>query len=192
MSEEYLATLIGYANDMADSALLTPPAPPARAASRAAARADARSTAASAPPTRRTPLAEQSTELRLTVQRLSRRLRQERADTELSGSQFAALGWIWTEGPVTLGRLAELERVTPPSMNRTVNHLVEAGLVTREGSPDDGRKVLLRTTEAGAAITRETRRRRDAWLAKRYAALAPDEREVLVRATGILARLADQ
>lgn len=137
-------------------------------------------------------IAEQSTELRLAVMRLSRRLRQERADAELSASQFSALGWVSAEGPLTLGRLAELERVTPPSMNRTVNCLVDARLVTREDAPDDGRKVLVRTTPAGEAIMRETRRRRDAWLSKRFAALSPDERDVLAEAASILRRLADQ
>jgi DNA-binding MarR family transcriptional regulator len=142
--------------------------------------------------TRRPTLAEQSTEFRLAVMRVARRLRQERADTDISATQLAALGWIATEGPVALGRLAEFERVTPPSMNRTVNSLVEAGYATREGSPDDGRKVLLRTTEEGAAIIRETRRRRDAWIAKRFTALTPDERQTLVAATSILRRIAEQ
>ncbi|GAA1058658.1 MarR family winged helix-turn-helix transcriptional regulator [Agromyces bracchium] len=141
---------------------------------------------------RRAPLAEQSTELRLAVMRLARRIRQERADAELSATQYSALAWTASEGPLTPGRLAELERVTPPSMNRTVNCLVESGLLVREGSPDDGRKVLLRTTDEGEAIVRETRRRRDAWLAKRFATLSPDERDTLAAATDILRRLTDQ
>ncbi len=94
---------------------------------------------------------------------------------------------------MTIGRLAELERVTPPSMNRTVNCLADkGGLVVREGSPDDGRKVLVRATDEGEAIMRETRRRRDAWFAKRFTALTPDERALLVEAGTILRRLADQ
>lgn len=141
---------------------------------------------------RRSTLAEQSTELRLAVMRLARRMRQERADTELSATQYSALAWTATEGPLTPGRLAELERVTPPSMNRTVNCLVEAGLLEREASPDDGRKILLRATEAGHEIVHETRRRRDAWLAKRLATLTPDERATLAAATDILRRLTDQ
>ncbi|WP_350348083.1 MarR family transcriptional regulator [Agromyces sp. G08B096] len=141
---------------------------------------------------RRTTLAEQSTELRLAVMRLARRLRQERAETELSGSQYSALAWTVSEGQLTPGRLAELERVTPPSMNRTVNCLVDAGHLVRTADAGDGRKVLLRATESGEAIVRETRRRRDAWLAKRFAALTPDERETLAKATMILGRLTDQ
>ena len=143
-------------------------------------------------PARRTTLAEQSTELRIAIMRLSRRLRQERGDAELSGSQFSTLGWIHNDGPLTIGRLAELERVTAPSMNRTVNRLVEAGYVERRSDEHDGRKVLVSVTDAGAAVVKETRKRRDAWIAKRYAALSPDDRETLARATTILGRLIDQ
>ncbi|KRC61802.1 MarR family transcriptional regulator [Agromyces sp. Root81] len=124
--------------------------------------------------------------------RLSRRLRQERTETELSGSQFSTLGWISTEGPLTIGRLAELEHVTAPSMNRTVNCLVESGYATRAASPDDGRKVIVSATTAGESIVLETRRRRDAWLAKRFATLTPAERETLAEATTILRRLITQ
>jgi DNA-binding MarR family transcriptional regulator len=143
-------------------------------------------------PARRTTLAEQSAELRIAIMRLSRRLRQERGDAELSGSQFSTLGWIHNDGPLTIGRLAELERVTAPSMNRTVNRLVEAGYVERRSDEHDGRKVLVSVTDAGAAVVKETRKRRDAWIAKRYAALSPDDRETLARATTILGRLIDQ
>ncbi|WP_234660622.1 MarR family winged helix-turn-helix transcriptional regulator [Agromyces marinus] len=141
---------------------------------------------------RRASLAEQSTELRMAVMRLARRIRQERAETELSATQYAALAWTAIDGPLTPGRLAELERVTPPSMNRTVNCLVDSGLLVRESSPDDGRKVLLHATDTGHEIVRETRRRRDAWLAKRFTALTPAERDTLAEATEILRRLTDQ
>jgi DNA-binding MarR family transcriptional regulator len=141
---------------------------------------------------RRRPLAEQGSELRIAVMRLARRLRQERSETELSASQLSALAWISVEGPLTIGRLAELERVTAPSMNRTVNRLVDSGYVVRAGSPDDGRKVLVSTTEDGDAVVRETRRRRDAWLAKRLSALSPEDRATLAAATTILRGLASQ
>jgi len=55
----------------------------------------------------------------------------------------------------------------------------------------DRRQVLIAVTETGATTVRETRRRRDAWLARRLAALTPDERAVLARATEILRRIAD-
>lgn len=138
------------------------------------------------------PLAEQGSELRIAVMRLARRLRQERSEAELSASQLSALAWISVDGPLTIGRLAELERVTAPSMNRTVNRLVDSGYVMRAGSPDDGRKVLVSTTEAGDTVVHETRRRRDAWLAKRLAALSAEDRATLAAATTILRGLASQ
>lgn len=134
-------------------------------------------------------IAAQSADLRLALMRLTRRMRQERADTELSPTQLSALGHITLDGPLTLGGLADLERVTAPSMNRTVNLLVDAGLVTRGADSADGRRVLLASTDAGEAIVLETRRRRDAWLTRRLAALTADERETLVEATNLLRRL---
>lgn len=136
-------------------------------------------------------VAELSHDFRLANGRLARRLRREKAENELSGSQFSALGSLFVEGPLTLGELSEVERVTPPSMNRTVNALVEAGLVARAGSADDGRKVVLTATEAGLALMRETRKRRDAWLDQRVLKLSPAERRVLAEATIIMKRLAD-
>ncbi|WP_394554106.1 MarR family winged helix-turn-helix transcriptional regulator [Agromyces sp. MMS24-JH15] len=133
----------------------------------------------------------ESTELRLAIMRLSRLLRLETAATDLSASRYAVLRWVVTSAPISPGRLAELERVTPPSMNRTVNCLVEEGLVTREDDPADGRKVLVRPTDRGIAVVADTQRRRDAWLAGRYATLTDEEQAVLARATEILGKLAD-
>jgi DNA-binding MarR family transcriptional regulator len=124
--------------------------------------------------------------------RLARRLRQERAENELTGGQFSALGSLFVEGPLTLGELSEQEHVTPPSMNRTVNALVSAGLVRRESSADDGRKVVLTVTEAGSALMRETRKRRDAWLAQRVVKLTADQRRVLAEAAVIMKELAER
>ncbi|HYI34902.1 MAG TPA: MarR family transcriptional regulator [Glaciibacter sp.] len=142
--------------------------------------------------TGRRSVAELSHDFRMANGRLARRLRQEKAENELTGGQFSALGTLFVEGPLTLGELSEQECVTPPSMNRTVNALVEAGLVNRDGSVDDGRKVVLTATEAGLALMRETRKRRDAWLAQRITKLSPEQRRVLADATVIMKELAER
>ena len=105
--------------------------------------------------------------LRLSVLRLARRMRAERADTSLTLSQLAALATLERQGPLTPRELAAAERVQPPSMTRLLASLEGAGLVLRTGHPTDGRQVLLTTSEAGVALLREDRRRRDAWLAQR-------------------------
>ncbi len=74
-------------------------------------------------------------------------------------------------------------------MTRTVAALADAGLVERAANPDDRRQVRVHLTDAGRAVVRETRRRRDAWLARRLAELTPAEREVVAQATAILTRI---
>lgn len=130
-------------------------------------------------------------ELRVAVARLGRRMRLERADADVSDSQLSVVFQLWKEGPQTLGSLAELDRVTPPSMNRTVGSLAELGFVTRTSSPDDGRKVVIELTRSGADLASETKRRRVAWFSKAIADLPEAERAALDAATPILQRLAD-
>lgn len=67
--------------------------------------------------------------------------------------------------------------------------LADAGLVERTAHPEDRRQALIAATEAGAALVRDTRRRRDLWLSKRLAALTSAERATLVEAERILRRL---
>ena len=130
-------------------------------------------------------------DLRLAILRLSRRMRAERAGEDVTDGQLSVLFVLWKEGAQTLSSLAEHERVTPPSMNRTVNALVDATLVTRDSSPDDGRKVLIQLTPAGLEIAQETKRRRVAWFARQLATLTPDQRASIDAATPILRELAD-
>ena len=130
-------------------------------------------------------------DLRIAVMRLSRRMRLERVGTDVTDGQLSVLFVLWKEGAQTLGSLAEHERVTPPSMNRTVNALVEAGLVSRATAPDDGRKVLVAATDAGIEMARETKRRRVEWFARKLDALGADQRNALEAAAPILRELAD-
>ena len=130
-------------------------------------------------------------DLRVALMRTVRRLRAEKSDAELSDGQYAVLAYLDRTGPATPRSLAEYERVQPPSMTRILAGLTKTGLVAREGHPVDGRQVLVRLTSEGRATVRETRRRRDAWLARRLADLEPAERQVLSDAARILRRIAD-
>jgi DNA-binding MarR family transcriptional regulator len=140
---------------------------------------------------RRAATHELSTNLRIAVARLSRRLRAEKADDELSDGQTSVLFLLVREGPHTLGALSEHERVTPPSMNRTVNGLVAAGYASRAGDPEDGRRVSISATDAGRDLIVETRRRRDAWLFRRLDDLSAQERTLLDQAAVLLRGIAD-
>jgi DNA-binding MarR family transcriptional regulator len=53
------------------------------------------------------------------------------------------------ERPMTMGELAGLLRVKPPTVSKTIGRLSSLGLVAREGGARDGRLVQVALTEAG-------------------------------------------
>jgi len=130
-------------------------------------------------------------ELRLLVQRVGRRIRNNRGDESMSDSQLGVLFVLEKNGSASPSRLAEHERVSPPSMNRTLNGLEERGLVRRDPSPDDARKVVVSITESGIALIRETRRLRTAWFSRQLAELSAEERTALEAVVPVLRKLAD-
>lgn len=149
--------------------------------------------AASAAASAATPgLHEQASSLRLAVLRFSRRLRAERAVDTMSDGQIAVLGWLRVKGPHTLSELAERERVSAPSMNRTVNCLEDWGYITRTPDSTDRRKVNIALSDAGRDVVTETARLRDAWLEAALSDFTPAERVTLAQAAGLLARIADR
>jgi DNA-binding MarR family transcriptional regulator len=129
--------------------------------------------------------------LRLGVTRVARKLRQQ-SGSGLTPSQLSALAAIRREGPLTLGALADVEHVAPPSITKVVDKLAEQGLVERQVDPNDGRIRLVHTTEAGEALLAETRARKDAWLATRLADLGPDDLDSLQRVVVLIEALAGQ
>ena len=137
-----------------------------------------------------TATSELASELRVSLMRLSRRLRLERPDEGPTPTQLAVLGTLERHGPMTLGELAAHEKVQPPSMTRTTAALVERGLLTRVTEAVDRRQVRIAISAAGLALLREDRKRRDAWLAGRFEQLTSDERALLHQVAPLLDRLA--
>lgn len=131
-----------------------------------------------------------ASQLRISVMRLARRLRLERADDGMTLNQIAVMGTLERHGAMSIGDLAALEKVRPPSMTRTVGCLEESGLARRVPHPDDRRQVVVELTSLGRDRVLADRSRRDAWLAQRMKELSKDEREALRAAAPILERLA--
>jgi DNA-binding MarR family transcriptional regulator len=127
-------------------------------------------------------------QLRLAVMRLARRLRQQ-TEGEITASQLSALASLHRLGPLTLGALAAVERVRPPTMTRIVGHLEAAGLVVRRPAPGDRRSAQVELSPAGRELLDRSRTRKDAYLAERLATLAPAEVAVLRQAAAALERL---
>jgi DNA-binding MarR family transcriptional regulator len=138
-------------------------------------------------------VAELASQLRLAVARLNRRIRQQAALTgeELTASTQAALASIERLGAVTLGELAAVEQVQPPSMTRIVARLEEWGYVTRVVDPTDRRVARVEITESGRELLALSRTRKDAFLAQRIAEFDASEQALLARALPLLERLQD-
>lgn len=128
---------------------------------------------------------ELATRLRLSATRLARRLRQE-AETDLTPSMHSALSAVHVHGPLTLGALAEHERLTPPSVTKVVGRLEDQGLVERRSDPTDRRVCRVSTTEAGEHLLAASRAQTTAWLAARLAGLPAAQRARLLEAVDVL------
>ncbi len=131
-----------------------------------------------------------ASELRRAVIMAARRIRAERGSADLTDPQYSVLVHLEKLGPLTPGQLADLERVQPPSMTRTVSCLAEAGLVAKSPHATDGRVVVVSLTETGRTEVSETRQRRSAWLEGQLDAMAPDERARLADSLELLWRIA--
>ncbi len=127
--------------------------------------------------------------LRLSIVRLNRRLRAQRADTSVTLTQLAALSTLKSHGALTPGELAAHEKVQPPSMTRVLARLEEHGLVSRRPHPTDGRQSVVELTTAGRELLAQEVRMREAWLARRLAELTAEEREVLRAASAVIDKL---
>jgi DNA-binding MarR family transcriptional regulator len=128
---------------------------------------------------------ELASRLRLNINRLHRRLRQESL-AGLSPAQASALGAVNRLGSPTLGELAAIEQVQPPTMTRIVATLTDSGMVTRVTDVADRRSARVRITPAGKRSLERIRTLKNAFLTRRLADLSPAEQ---ARATELIALL---
>lgn len=123
--------------------------------------------------------------------RLSRQLRRNNDFVDLSFPQVSALGILLKHGSLTLQELAAREGITPPSMLKSVQRLIELEYVEKAPHETDGRKQLLTITARGHEVIDDIRERRNQWLQARLDALTDDEIAVLEQALPILERLSE-
>ncbi|MGW3075934.1 MarR family winged helix-turn-helix transcriptional regulator [Kitasatospora sp. NPDC001132] len=118
-------------------------------------------------------------------------VRSLRDGDELPQNQAGVLGLLVRDGRTcTVAELAALQRVRHQSMTRTVALMTEAGLVTQQPHPTDGRKLLVTATEAGRSALFDQRARREHRIATAIEArLTPEEQHRLRAAVDLLRRL---
>jgi len=119
---------------------------------------------------------------------LLRRLRRTDPLTGVSPAQLSALS-VLMGGPRTLGDLAAVEQVQPPTMSRLIGAMERAGLVGRAPDQHDARVVWIHWTPTGEQVLVRGRELRIAALARQIEALPATDRRVLAAALGVVERL---
>lgn len=152
--------------------------PPGRSAGAAGAKAGATSSAQLS--------GQLATRLNSVAIHLLRRLQREDARLGLSGARLSALSVLVFGGPRTLGKLADAEGVSPPSMTRLVTAMEAEGLVAREKNAADGRSVIIRASAEGERILIRGREQRVEALAGWLSDLSPNGLAGLDKATATL------
>lgn len=132
-----------------------------------------------------------ATDLRRACQHVARRVRFE-STSELPPHQMSVLMWLNHAGPRTPTQIAERERVSTPSVTRTINCLAEHGCVVRSPHPDDRRQILISVTPRGAELVEHTIAERDTWMLRRLGELDDDDVVLARAAADLLSRLADE
>lgn len=108
----------------------------------------------------------------------------------LSPTQLQALAHVDRVGPISARTLADLERVTPQTVARTVAFLEGNGLISRQVDPEDGRAQLISITELGRGKLDVDRGKRREWLVTAIESECSDiEQELLFLAGALLRRL---
>ena len=130
-------------------------------------------------------------DLRPVLLRLARELRKETEQLGITARQATFL-WLVKRSPgLSLAELAAEEGISPPAMSGHVDRLERAGLLERERSSGDRRRVGLKLTEDGQRLLRRIRARRTSWLADRLRTLEAAELAAIEAAVPALLRLVE-
>jgi DNA-binding MarR family transcriptional regulator len=119
-------------------------------------------------------------------------LNRTEGDARLTITQFHCLRAIAASpGPAKTTQLARQLQVTAPTMTRTLDSMVERGLVARQDDPADRRTVGLVLTEAGEDLMRRYQSAIDDRLRELVSFLSSAQKKRLLTATADLAAMLD-
>jgi DNA-binding MarR family transcriptional regulator len=121
--------------------------------------------------------------------RLLRLVRTEDAQSGIGPAQLSALSVLVFRGEMTLGDLAGLEQVRPPTMSRIVDGLVQRRLAQRVSAPGDRRAVKLTATAEGKKLLLAGKARRVRALAGRMKGFSKEEMRILQTAAELLGKI---
>lgn len=127
--------------------------------------------------------------LRRIVQATRLHSRHLAAECQVTGPQLVCLHVLGEEGPLTSRGLAQQVHLDPSTMVGIVDRLEGKGLLLRERSSRDRRAVLLRLTDAGAALVQQAPSPLQALLAGKLGRLSIDQRRHLAESVESIVHL---
>lgn len=139
-----------------------------------------------------TQLAALAGELRISLGKLIRRVREQAHPGDFTSAQKSVLLHLDRDGPATVSALARAESVRPQSMRVTVASLEAMRAISGEPDPTDGRQTLIALTPTFRKTLKASRAAKDDWLFRALQAqLSSQEQDALAAAVKLLQRLAD-
>lgn len=130
--------------------------------------------------------------LRPVLLKLNRHLRREIHSLGVTGGQASLLFTIQGRPGIGVRELAALERMSAPGMSKYAGRLEAEGLIVREPSDADRRRIGLRVSPEGERVLRSVKSRRTAWLAARLRGLSDEELQAVDAAIEPLQELIDE
>jgi DNA-binding MarR family transcriptional regulator len=120
--------------------------------------------------------------------RLLRVARTADSRMDLDGPRASVLSVLVFAGPLAIGRLAAMERVSAPAITKVVSALEGLGLAERVRSPSDRRVVLVNATAKGRAVLERGRAARVRVVAALLDGLSDADRRAIDRAVALIAQ----
>jgi DNA-binding MarR family transcriptional regulator len=120
---------------------------------------------------------------------LLRTLRREDARLGVGPAGLSTLSILVFGGPKTVGQLAKLEQVKPPTISRLVKTLERWRMVESGSDPEDRRRTVVRATSTGRTVMRRGRDNRIIALAHRLERCTAPELALLARAGDLIDRV---
>lgn len=128
--------------------------------------------------------------LRETLRQLVRHLgileKNEAACCQLNLTQCHAIVEVGRAGAMSLNELAELLMLDKSTLSRTVNQLVEDGLLTRSPQTEDRRYVAIELTDQGRTVYNNTEQTMISYYQKIMASLPQDKRLQVIESLELL------
>ena len=121
-----------------------------------------------------------------TTRRLRARAGRFAAEAGMSLPQYLLLEGLRDTPELSVGELAEIAGVAPPTATRMLDCLARDGYITRRHSEVDRRSVLVSLTPDGEQAVERAHGVVEGWRRSVFESLEPDERE---QATALLMRL---